>query len=207
MFPKKIVPGSITTFGNWKSGATRKRLSNCCDSRSTALEHFSIADCPSSDKYPRRYSPKSIYICAAAWPFFAKSNGAVTMCGRPGRHWPNGKKLRWFRRLYGENSSVGDEPQMNIIGTPLPLDSSYAYCERLARTEARHFYPAFRFLPARKRRAMCALYAFLRITDDLSDDLGSISDKQLHLASWRDQFARSLAGEHQHALYPALHHA
>src|SRR4051812_41222160 len=46
---------------------------------------------------------------------------------------------------------------------------SYAWCERLARRAAGNFYHAFRILPADQRRAMCALYAFMRITDDLGD--------------------------------------
>ena len=49
------------------------------------------------------------------------------------------------------------------------LAASYLYCERLARKQAGNFYHAFRILPNPQRRAMCALYAFLRVTDDLTD--------------------------------------
>jgi phytoene synthase len=49
------------------------------------------------------------------------------------------------------------------------LAESYAACERIARTQAANFYPAFRVLPKAQRQAMCALYAFLRITDDIVD--------------------------------------
>src|SRR5207245_5393809 len=50
------------------------------------------------------------------------------------------------------------------LPTMIPeLAASYAYCERLARREAANFYPAFRVLPRPQRRAMCALYAFLRV--------------------------------------------
>jgi phytoene/squalene synthetase len=43
--------------------------------------------------------------------------------------------------------------------THLTPAQSYAYCERVARTQAANFYPAFRVLPRPQRRAMCALYA------------------------------------------------
>ena len=49
------------------------------------------------------------------------------------------------------------------------LSASYAWCERLARRQAGNFYHAFRLLPAAQRRAMCALYAFMRVSDDLTD--------------------------------------
>src|SRR5262245_49949332 len=92
-------------------------------------------------------------------------------------------------------------------GDGLTLDQSYTYCESLARSEAKNFYPAFRVLPAAKRRAMCALYAFLRIADDLSDGPGSSLEKRAALASWRAQFAEALHGDYRHALHPALHHS
>ena len=52
---------------------------------------------------------------------------------------------------------------------PGGLQPSYAYCERLARREAGNFFHAFQVLPRPQRRAMCALYAFMRQTDDLAD--------------------------------------
>jgi phytoene synthase len=84
------------------------------------------------------------------------------------------------------------------------LARSYAYCERLARREAGNFYHAFRVLPAHQRRAMCALYAFLRISDDLSDAPGPVAEKRERLASWRNMLDRSLAGEPVHEISPAL---
>jgi phytoene synthase len=85
------------------------------------------------------------------------------------------------------------------------LAASYAYCVRLARREAANFYHAFRVLPGRQRRAMCALYAFLRVADDLSDGPGSPADKRGALATWRNQFARALDGNYSHPLHAALH--
>ena len=47
---------------------------------------------------------------------------------------------------------------------------AYAFCRDVARREAKNFYWAFRVLPRAKSDAMCAIYAFMRRADDLSDD-------------------------------------
>ncbi len=83
--------------------------------------------------------------------------------------------------------------------------ASYAYCERLARRAAGNFYHAFRILPAQQRRSMCALYAFLRIADDLSDDGGSSEERRAALNDWRDSLHAALDGDYRHPIYPALH--
>ena len=79
-----------------------------------------------------------------------------------------------------------------------------AYCERLTRREAGNFYFTFRLLPAEQRRALCALYAFMRIADDLADLPGAVDDKRRRLAEWRRQFHAALAGHDPHAVAPAL---
>src|SRR5262249_36093999 len=86
------------------------------------------------------------------------------------------------------------------------LAASYVYCERLARREAANFYHAFRVLPRSQRRAICALYAFLRVADDLTDGPGTPGEKQTALTAWRNDFQRSLAGDYRHPLHAALHH-
>lgn len=84
------------------------------------------------------------------------------------------------------------------------LGDSYAYCEQLARREAKNFYHAFRILPGGQRRAMCALYAFMRITDDLTDGPEALPLKRAALADWRRQLEGVLQGHYSHALHPAL---
>jgi phytoene synthase len=85
------------------------------------------------------------------------------------------------------------------------LARSYAYAERLARREAANFYPAFRLLPRPQRLAMCALYAFLRITDDLSDRPGTSAEKRGPLADWRRRLDQALRGQYSHRLHAALY--
>jgi phytoene synthase len=52
----------------------------------------------------------------------------------------------------------------------LTLDRAYAACRFIARREAKNFYYAFIALPAPRRNAICAIYAFMRRADDLADD-------------------------------------
>jgi phytoene synthase len=107
------------------------------------------------------------------------------------------------------------------------LAQSYTECERIARTQAANFYPAFRVLPKVQRQAMCALYAFLRITDDLVDlDSGQGSPQtnsenghgltridtdgehpgtaREALCDWQRRLGLALEGNYSHAIHPAL---
>ena len=84
---------------------------------------------------------------------------------------------------------------------------SHAYCEGLARREAGNFYHAFRLLPIDQRRAMSALYSFLRVADDLADGPGPAEEKRGPLADWRRRLDEALEGVYSHPLHPAFHHA
>ena len=74
------------------------------------------------------------------------------------------------------------------------LARSYRCCEEVARREAGNFYPAFLLLPTAQRRSMCALYTFMRIADDLSDEPMPIAVKRQQLADWRGGLRLALAG-------------
>ena len=56
--------------------------------------------------------------------------------------------------------------------TPAPpqLVMAYSVCKGITRTAAKNFYYAFMVLPRRKREALCAVYAFMRRCDDITDD-------------------------------------
>ncbi len=84
------------------------------------------------------------------------------------------------------------------------LEASYTHCERLARRKAKNFYLSFWLLPRDKRRAMSALYAFLRHTDDLVDDPRPLSVRRESLASWRESMERALLGSFDSPIWPAL---
>ncbi|MHC4878453.1 MAG: phytoene/squalene synthase family protein [Planctomycetota bacterium] len=51
-----------------------------------------------------------------------------------------------------------------------PLADSYAFCRRFARRTAKNFYYSFLGLPADRFDAMCILYSYMRICDDIGDD-------------------------------------
>jgi len=81
-------------------------------------------------------------------------------------------------------------------------EASYAHCESIARARARNFYWSFLLLPKQKRLAMCAVYAFMRECDDLSD--GARASAQA-MGEWRSDLSRALGGETPaHPLWPAL---
>lgn len=65
------------------------------------------------------------------------------------------------------------------------LTPSYAVCRRVAKGAGSSFYPAMVLLPAAKRRAMEALYAFLRHTDDLADSPLPLPLRKARLRRWR----------------------
>lgn len=86
------------------------------------------------------------------------------------------------------------------------LAESYAYCRKVAREEAKNFYYAFRVLPQHKSDAMCAVYAFMRKADDLSDDESmTLDERRAAMAAWTGQWkAASHSGESNDPLFVAL---
>ena len=75
----------------------------------------------------------------------------------------------------------------------------------VARASASNFYYAFFMLPQAKRDALCALYAFMRLVDDVSDTVGSAADKQRGLARWRAALDAAVAGDVSgHPILPAF---
>lgn len=75
----------------------------------------------------------------------------------------------------------------------LQLATSYSVCRHIARSSAKNFYYGFMLLPAQKRNALCAVYAFMRHADDLSDDPGmTASDRKAKLADFIGSYQRSV---------------
>lgn len=106
--------------------------------------------------------------------------------------------------MTGSTNGTGDP---SALGTPYPVlrtPASFAYCRRAVARSGSNFALAFRLLPPAQRRGMDALYAFMRATDDLSDEPGD--DKGPKLAAWRTGLSAALRGEYSHPLHPALHH-
>jgi len=84
------------------------------------------------------------------------------------------------------------------------VEQSYAYCRQVARSRAKNFYYSFVLLRKEQRDAMCAVYAFMRYCDDLSDDLEGTTAETM--GQWRADLERALQGEYgEHAVWPAFH--
>jgi 15-cis-phytoene synthase len=63
------------------------------------------------------------------------------------------------------------------------------YCQQKAAQSGSSFYYSFLFLPAERRRAITALYAFCREVDDIVDECMDVGVARTKLAWWRDQIA------------------
>jgi 15-cis-phytoene synthase len=84
------------------------------------------------------------------------------------------------------------------------VDESYEYCKRVARSRAKNFYYSFLLLSAQQRKAMCAIYAFMRYCDDLSDEPGA---SRAAIERWRVEMEAALDGQFSgHPVWPAFHH-
>jgi phytoene synthase len=73
--------------------------------------------------------------------------------------------------------------------------ASYGVCRGIARRSKSSFYAGFALLPREKRRAMDALYAFMRHTDDLADCEAPAKSRRELLLRWRDALRRAVAGD------------
>jgi 15-cis-phytoene synthase len=67
--------------------------------------------------------------------------------------------------------------------------AAYRHCEEVTRTEARNFSYGIRLLPAGKRRALSAVYAFARRVDDIGDGTMPAPDKLAALQDARSAIA------------------
>ncbi len=92
--------------------------------------------------------------------------------------------------------------------SPSPtVAAAYDYCQSVAKREARNFYYAFLTLPARKRRAIYAVYAFARLADDIADSAEPNARKQEQLHELRDDLRNAFAGASRGPALEALAHA
>jgi phytoene synthase len=73
--------------------------------------------------------------------------------------------------------------------------TSYRHVRRISRRSGSSFYHSFWLLPRGKRNAMCALYAFARITDDIGDCAEPTALRTTWLDWWRRTTALNLISE------------
>jgi phytoene synthase len=117
-------------------------------------------------------------------------------------------RMTTLSNVNSTNSAVSPSPAW--IGRP-SLAESRAYCEYLTRTQARNFYYGLKLLPEPKRSAMFALYAYMRLVDDIADteDGRTVQQRMGDLDAWRDQTRAildgcGLDGDDLHIVWPAF---
>lgn len=89
------------------------------------------------------------------------------------------------------------EKQSGKSQPPRVVADSYEHCHRIARASRSNFYYAFFLLPKPKRDSLAALYAFMRLIDDVSDEAQDLAAKQRGLARWRAALDQAITGEEQ----------
>jgi phytoene synthase len=85
-----------------------------------------------------------------------------------------------------------------LTADEMMLESAYTYCTEVTAVNSRSFFLASRLLPAPQRRAVRALYAFCRTTDDIVDNAGG--DITAALEAWRFRAFHSC--DHSHDPVP-----
>jgi phytoene synthase len=78
------------------------------------------------------------------------------------------------------------------------------YCQEKCAASGSSFYYSFLFLPAERRRAIMALYAFCREVDDVVDECNDVALASTKLAWWRQEVERVASGQPQHPVGQAL---
>ena len=78
------------------------------------------------------------------------------------------------------------------------------YCQEKCAASGSSFYYSFLFLPAARRQAIMALYAFCREVDDIVDECNDIALASTKLAWWRQEVERIANRQAQHPVGLAL---
>jgi phytoene synthase len=89
------------------------------------------------------------------------------------------------------------------------LALSHTYCLHLTRQAARNFYHGLKLLPLPKRQAMFAVYAWMRLVDDIADDVDqrTPAQRRTELSAWRAATAQVYTGQTHgldHPVWPAF---
>lgn len=81
------------------------------------------------------------------------------------------------------------------MSSSISVAASYRHVRRISRRSGSNFYRSFWLLPKAKREAMCALYAFARVTDDLGDCDEPAALRAQWLDWWRQTTAMNMIGD------------
>ena len=87
---------------------------------------------------------------------------------------------------------------------PLSMSTPEQYVQQKAAASGSSFYYAFLFLPAPRRAAITAFYAFCREVDDVVDEVSDPSVAAAKLAWWQGEVTQACAGQPSHPVMQAL---
>ena len=87
---------------------------------------------------------------------------------------------------------------------PVPIHLAYRVCEDIARTHYENFPVASGFIPAERRIALAAIYAFARQADDVADAAAPSADRLRALDSIEEALLRAMDGAPRGAVFTAL---
>ncbi len=92
---------------------------------------------------------------------------------------------------------------MRTVSATTPA-SPQDYVQQKAVSSGSSFYYAFLFLPAPRRAAITAFYAFCREVDDVVDEVSDPGVAATKLAWWQTEVARAFEGQATHPVMQAL---
>ena len=84
------------------------------------------------------------------------------------------------------------------------LEEARKYCEKLAKSHYENFLVAGAFCPKPLRQHFYNVYAYCRISDDLSDEIGDPVKSLLLLDWWEEEVDAMYAGKPRHPVFVAL---
>jgi squalene synthase HpnC len=107
------------------------------------------------------------------------------------------KHLMNAESIVVEKAPFAREARLAAPDGQLNLAESYEQCHRIARASRSNFYYAFFLLSKPKRDGLAALYAFMRLVDDVADEGVDLAAKQRGLAKWRAALDQYITGQEQ----------
>jgi squalene synthase HpnC len=95
-------------------------------------------------------------------------------------------------------------PEYAIPSVAPTLEEARDYCRKLATHHYENFSVATWFLPKRLRQHFYNVYAYCRISDDLSDEVGNSNSSLQLLDQWEQELNACYAGSPRHPVFVAL---
>jgi squalene synthase HpnC/squalene synthase HpnD len=107
---------------------------------------------------------------------------------------PTGVAAKYAALSAPKRKSPAPSPSSTSSTSSASLITSYDSCLQIAKASHSNFYYAFFLLPKSRRDGIVALYAFMRLIDDVADEGEDVVIKQRGLARWRAALDAAVTG-------------